>query len=357
MLSRYVREWNALDNLLVAVPIAILLYFIHADPALVFVFSGIALVPLASKIGQATEELSIHYGSHAGGLLNVTFGNIVEFFIAALALSHGLVEVVKASIVGTIIGNVLLGLGLALLFGGARYREQRFDTRTAGLNSTLLLLGATAILIPSAFYHFAASARTAQGAAEVEALSVLVAALLLALYLLSMLFSFKTHHYLYNHRLPSKPGWSVRQSLGVLALSTLMVALLAELFVSGIEPLASRWNLSQIFVGAVLVAVIGGATEYLSAIRAALSNNLELSIAMTIGSSIQTALFIAPLLVLGSALLGAPMTLVFPLFEILALLATVLIVNEISSDGQTNWFEGALLCTTYLIMAALFFFI
>lgn len=357
MLHRYVREWDRLDNLLFLVPIAFLLRFLGVDPALTFIASGIAIIPLAAKISQSTQDLSSYLGSHFGGLLNVTFGNIVEFFIAVLALSHGLVEVVKASIIGTIIGNVLLGLGLALLFGGARYREQRFDTRTAGLNSTLLLLGAIALIIPSAFSLFSPSGTASASASEVGLLSILVSALLLALYLLSMLFSLKTHPYLFNRRPADKPRWSQTRALLVLLVSTVLVAILSEWFVSGIAPLAYSWGWGPIFVGAVLVALIGGAVEYLAAMRAALLNNLDLSISMTIGSSIQTALFIAPLLVLGSAVAGQPLNLVFSPFEVLGLLATVLVVNEISSDGQTNWFEGALLCTTYLIMAGMFFFV
>ena len=352
----YWRRATWPDRLLLLAPLAIAAQLAGADPAIVFALSALALIPLAGKIGQSTEELSAYLGTHAGILLNVTMGNAVEFIIALLAIQHGLFGLVKASITGTIIGNVLAGLGLAFFVGGMRFAEQRFDTRNAGLNSTLLLLGVTAIVVPSAFFYFSPAAPGVR-AADAQSLSLLVAVLLLAIYSLSLLFSLKTHSFLFARPTDVKPRWSLPVTVAILAGSTLLAAWVSEIFVSGIAPVAAQWGLGQVFIGAVLVALVGSATEFLLAVRAALRNNLELSITMTIGSSIQTALFVAPLLVLLSAAMGTPMNLVFSLFELLALFASVLIVNEISSDGQTNWFEGALLGVTYLIMAGMFFFV
>lgn len=340
-------------------PLAALLASAAGMPApWVFVLSALGILPLSRLISRATHELAGHLGSYSGGLLNITMANAAEFIIALLAIRHGLVEVVKASIAGSIVGNILLGLGLALLAGGLKFRDQRFDTRTTGLTSTLLLLGVMAIVVPSALYLLPGAVPSPVLDARVSQLSLMVAALLLALYVLSMLFSLKTHSHLFEHA-PAprrRPRGALWRPAAVLLASTLLVAAVSELFIVGVRDVGASWGLGPLFLGAILIALVGNASEYMAAAAAALRNNLELSITMTVGSSIQMALFVAPLLVFASALIGPPITLAFGLIEILALGASVLVVNEISSDGQTSWFEGALLCVTYLILAGLFFF-
>jgi len=345
-----------LEAALIFVPITLALGWLHAPNMLIFISSILALIPLAGKMGEATEELAKYMGSNAGGLLNATFGNATELIIALLAINQGLFELVKASITGSIIGNMLFVLGLSFLVGGARYKTQSFNAKAAGVNSTMLLIAVASMLIPSAFYFFSQNGSHELVLWQTEEISLLVSILLIVIYLLSLLFSFRTHSYLFRKHSFEKAKWSKNFALLVLVVSTVLVGVMAEIFVGSIEPVAQQLGFSELFIGAIIVAIVGNAAEHITAIMASLKNDIDLVLSVTVGSSIQIALFVAPILVITSFLMGKPINLAFTLFEILAVFASVLIVNEIASDSECNWFEGAQLVTMYLIIAVLFFF-
>ncbi len=343
---------------LLSFPILLAAQLLAAPGIILFVLSIIAIIALAAQMGRSTEELAGHFGSTLGGFFNATFGNAAEFIIAIVAINAGLFDLVKASLTGSIIGNILFVMGASFFVGGLRYREQSFDVKQAGLNSTMLLIAVASMLVPSAFFFFAQSTPGHDIGVETEQLSLFVAVLMISLYVLSLVFSFHTHAYLFRKRLHEAPKGRADHAILVLLLSTVALALASEIFTHQLTGVAAQFNLSQIFMGAVVVALVGNAAEHMSALSAAKKNDLDLALAITIGSSIQIALLVAPLLVLVSYfILGTPLNLVFSLFEILAVFAAVLIVNEISSDGQTNWFEGAQLMAMYMILAGLFFFV
>ena len=350
-------EFGKMDLLLVFVPISLLLsYGGFANSTILFGLSIIAIMPLASKMGHATEELSKIYGGQVGGLLNATFGNAAELIIALIAINRGLEELVKASLTGSIIGNLLFVLGLSMFAGGLKHKEQKFSPNLAGLNSTMLLIAFMSIMIPSMF-HFVPLEHRGN---DESTLSMIVSVLLIGAYVLSMVFSLKTHNYLFREAVDEKPEkaeWSRNFSIAVLAISTIALALVSEVFVGQIETVAHQFGLTELFIGAIVVAVAGNAAEHIGSIMFALKNDIELSINITAGSSLQIAMFVAPLCVLAAEIMKKPMDLVFTPFEVIAVFASVLIVNEISSDGRCNWFEGAQLMIMYLIIAALFFFV
>jgi len=343
-----------MDILLVFIPITLALNVMGADSTVLFVSSLLAILPLAAKMGEATEELAKIYGGHIGGLLNATFGNAAELIIALLAISRGLVDLVKASLAGSIIGNLLFVFGLSIFISGMKYKEQKFSTHLAGLNSTMLLIAFMSIMIPSMFHFVPAEHR---GNDEVL-LSIGIAVLMLSAYLLSIIFSLKTHQYLFRTKDSNeKPHWSRNFAFGVLAVSTVLLGLMSEVFVGQIEQVAQNFGLTELFIGAIIVAIIGNAAEHLASVFFALKNDLDLAVNVTVGSSLQIAMFVAPVAVLAGILMGQPMNLVFTPFEVIAVFASVLIVNEISTDGRCNWFEGAQLVIMYLIIAVLFFFV
>ena len=342
------------DILLIFIPITFFLSFSHADSTILFISSLLAILPLAAKMGEATEELAKIFGGHIGGLLNATFGNAAELIIVLLAINKGLIDLVKASLAGSIIGNLLFVLGLSLFFGGLKFKEQKFSTHLGGLNSTMLLIAFMSIMIPSLFHFVPAEHR----GDDERILSISVSILLISVYLLSMIFSLKTHEYLFRSKEKGeKPHWSRNFAIAVLAFSTILLALISEVFVGQIESVAHTFGLTELFIGAIIVAVIGNAAEHIAAVFFALKNDLDLSINVTVGSSLQIALFVAPIAVLAGIALGQPMDLVFTPFEVIAVFASVLIVNEISADGNCNWFEGAQLVIMYIIIAVLFFFV
>ncbi|MFN7991244.1 MAG: calcium/proton exchanger [Candidatus Micrarchaeia archaeon] len=345
-----------MDLMLVFVPVTIALEAAGAGSTAIFCSSLLALLPLASKMGEATEELAKIYGGHVGGLLNATFGNAAELIIAILAVNKGLISLVKASLAGSIIGNLLFVFGMSAFIGGIKYKEQKFSTHLAGMNSTMLLIAFTSIMIPSLFHFVPVEHR----GDDEHILSMSVAVLLILLYGLSMLFSLRTHQHLFvtkeSHD-EEKPKWSRNKAVMILAASTIALGIISEIFVGQIEEFAHEFGLTELFIGAIIVAVVGNAAEHMSAVFFALKNDLELSMNVTIGSSLQIALFVAPLTVLAGAALGRGMDLVFTPFEVIAVFSSVLIVNEIASDGRTNWFEGAQLVIMYAIIAVLFYFV
>ncbi len=343
-----------IDLLLIFIPITLALSMIGADSTVLFASSLLAILPLAAKMGEATEELAKIYGGQIGGLLNATFGNMAELIIVLLALSRGLEELVKASLTGSIIGNLLFVFGLSILFGGMRFKEQKFSAQLARMSSTMLLIAFLSIMIPSMFHFVPVEHR----GNDEQVLSVTVAVLLLAVYLLSMLFSLKTHKYLFRSaEKGEKPYWSRNFAIMVLALSTAALGLMSEIFVGQVEHVAHDFGMTELFIGAIIVAVIGNASEHLAAVFFALKNDLDLSVNVTIGSSIQIAMFVAPVAVLAGLTMGRPMDLVFTPFEVIALFASVLIAKSIIRDGKCNWFEGAQLVVMYLIIAILFFYV
>jgi Ca2+:H+ antiporter len=306
-------------------------------------------------MGEATEELAKIYGGHIGGLLNATFGNMAELIIALIAISRGLEELVKASLAGAIIGNLTFVLGFSMLVGGLKFKEQKISTHLTGMNSTMLMIAFLSIMIPSMFHFVPVEHR---GNDELM-LSLVVSALLIATYLLSMVFSLKTHSYLFRAKEEKggKPKWGRNLSLGILLVSTIALGLVSEVFVGQVESVAKNFGLTELFIGAIIVALVGNAAEHLAALFFALKNNIDLSMNVTVGSSLQVAMFVAPIAVMAGALMGKPMDLVFTPFEVIAMFASVLIVNEITADSGCNWFEGAQLVIMYLIIAALFFFV
>ena len=347
-----------LNYLLVFVPVALgLEFFAPGAHTLIFIAACLAIVPLAGWMGRGTEHLAYHAGEGVGGLLNATFGNAAELIIAIMALQKGLYPVVKASLTGSIIGNILLVLGGSVLAGGLKYREQRFNPTAARAQSTLLTLSAIGMIAPAAFHYLAG-----QGAAVREgALSLEISLVLLAAYAAHLVFSLRTHRQLFAGEAAQAVGgpiWGIRKSLLVLAGATALVAWVSEILVGSVQEAASSFGMTRVFVGVFVVALVGNAAEHSTAIVAALKNRMELSLGIAIGSSLQIALFVAPVLVVLSYFIGPrPMDLVFTPAEVLAVFAAVLITGEIASDGETNWVEGVQLLAVYLILAMMFYFL
>jgi len=347
-----------LNLFFVFIPIALVLDFLHADPTAVFLTSALAIIPLAGLMGKATEHLTSHVGAGVGGLLNASLGNAAELIIALVALREGLHDVVKASITGSILGNILLVLGAAMAAGGFRYRQQQFNRTAAGMGASLLLLAAIGLVVPALFHYTASD----QGAAVERELSLEIAVILFIIYILNLVFSLKTHHHLFSgnadvmHEAGERP-WSQRKAVGVLAGVTIAVAVMSEVLVGAIEPAAKHLGLTQVFVGVILVALVGNAAEHSTAVLVAVKNKMDLAYGIAVGSSLQIALFVAPVLVFASYLFGRPLDLIFTPFEVAAVTIAVLVVGYTSSDGESNWMEGVMLLGVYLILAIAFYFL
>lgn len=358
---------NFLSLLLLFVPLSIVGHFLHWNAPTVFVMSCLAIIPLAAWMGTATEEIAVVLGPSLGGLLNATFGNATELIIALVALNAGLVDVVKASLTGSIIGNLLLVMGLSMLLGGLRYKEQEFQPTVARVNASSMNLAVIALLLPTAVDY------TSVGITEstIQRLSVAVALVLIGVYGLTLLFSMKTHTYLYDAGLADMepdeladvnlaedgenkvnlPLW-----IGVLLGCTLLVALESEFLVGTLEEATSQLGLSALFTGVILVPIIGNAAEHATAVSVAMKNKMDLSVSVAVGSSLQIALFVAPVLVIAGWFTGQPMDLDFKPFELVAVSVAVLITNSISSDGRSNWLEGTLLLAAYVVLGLAFYF-
>jgi Ca2+:H+ antiporter len=343
--------------LLLFVPVAVGLEFLAPERhLLVFATSSLAILPLAGWMGRATEQLAERMGEGVGGLLNATFGNAAELIIALAALRAGLHDVVKASIVGSIVGNILLVLGASMLAGGLRRPEQHFNPAGARSQATMLTLAAIALILPAAFQ--AAAGTTAEGLGR---LSVSISVVLLLVYLLFLVFSLVTHSALFaGSHVPEegKAQASVGRSAAVLAGATVAIAWMSEILVGAIEPTAHEFGLSNVFVGVFVVAILGNAAEHATAISAALKDRMDLSLSIAIGSSVQVALFVAPVLVLTSYFLGpAPMDLAFPTGLVLIVLLSVLITGQVAGDGRSDWLKGMQLLAVYLVLGLTFFFL
>ncbi len=344
---------SKLNLLLIFGPLAIASELLHASPVLVFTSASLGVVPLAGLIGEATEELATHTGPRLGGLLNATLGNAAELIITIFAIRAGLLELVKASITGSILGNLLLVLGLSVLAGGLKNGTQRFDRTQAGLNGTMLILAVIAILVPSIFGHAIEPDHEA-----VEELSIGVAVVMMLVYGLGVVYSFTSGQIdPLSHAPVREARWSVRTSLIVLLVSTLGIAWLSEVLVGSVDHVTENLGLSEFFVGIIIVPIVGNVAEHLVAVQVAMKNRMELSLAISLGSSLQIALFVAPVLVFISLLMGNPMDLIFNQFELIALAAASLIAALVALDGESNWLEGTQLLMVYLILAIAFFFL
>jgi Ca2+:H+ antiporter len=353
----------SLSWLLLIVPIAIALRFWPGaeNPTALFICSAIGIIPLAGWMGRATEVLAARMGEGAGGLLNATFGNAAELIIAVIALSKGLSGVVKASIAGSIIGNILLVLGLSVLCGGTKYSEQRFNRTGARTSVISLSLAAIALIIPTVFHMAAERSPSGWNPMMEQRLSLAIAVVLFITYFCVLGFSLKTHRHLFqgteSEVEKESEDWSRGKAIMVLLVATGFVALLSEFLVGTIESIRATFGITETFVGIIVVAIIGNAAEHSTAILMALKNKMDLSVGIAIGSSLQIALFVAPLLLFVSYLFGKPMNLEFSRPEVFAVVASVYILFQISGDGETNWIEGVQLLSVYVILGILFFYL
>ncbi|MEM7772039.1 MAG: calcium/proton exchanger [Cyanobacteria bacterium P01_E01_bin.6] len=344
--------------LLIFIPISILAQVLHWGELAVFITAGLAILPLAAWMGTATEEIAVVSGPTLGGLLNATFGNATELIIALIALRAGLIGVVKASITGSIIGNLLLVMGLSMLLGGLLFKEQSFQPVVARVNASSMNLAVIAMLLPTAVNY------TSEGIDEptIQTLSVAVAVVLIGVYALTLLFSMKTHSYLceVGEEHGSEEGDTSQPNLSlwvsVLLGATVLVAIESEFLVDSLSVATTQLGLTSLFTGVILLPIIGNAAEHATAVTVAMKNKMDLSISVAVGSTLQIALFVAPLLVIVGWFMGQPMDLNFNPFELVAVAVAVLIANSVSADGRSNWLEGALLLATYVVVGIAFFY-
>jgi Ca2+:H+ antiporter len=344
----------SLDWLLVLVPVSIVLEVAGGNELLVFLSSAGAIVPLAGLIGRSTEQLAIHTGPRIGGLVNATFGNVTELVICVFLILEDEVDIVKASLTGSILGNLLLVLGLSFLFGGLRHEEQSYNARSASIHATSLVLAVTALLMPALF----ALSQSAETHLQREVVSGAVAAVLIGLYVAALVFTLVTHEHMFRTPAPEEhPSWSRGKAVGLLLASTAVVALEAEFLVSSLGSALEDLGLSELFVGLIVIPIIGNAAEHSSAVLFALRDKVDVTLEIAIGSSTQIALFVAPALVFISLLVGHPMDFVFSTFEVAAVALSTVLVFMISVDGRSNWLEGAQLTGAYVIMAISFYFV
>jgi Ca2+:H+ antiporter len=346
--------------LLVFVPIAIgLEYVAHEHAVFIFLASALAIVPLAGWMGRATEQIAERTGEGIGGLLNATFGNAAELIIAVAAMRGGLYGVVKASLAGSIIGNILLVLGAAMLAGGLGRSEQHYNAAGVRSQTTMLTLAAIALIVPAAYRGVTRDA----GTVALGPLSAWISITLLVVYAANLVFSLGTHRALFTgsatgERQPHEQAWSAPRAVAVLALATAVIAWMSEILVGALEPTAAALGMSHLFIGVFVVAILGNAAEHSTAVVAARKDRMDLAFAIAIGSSVQVALFVAPLLVLLSyAISPAPMDLAFPPGLVLSVLLAVWICAQIAGDGRSDWLRGVQLLAVYLILAIVFFYI
>ncbi len=354
-----VKHWLGLGNILLIlalfIPAAIVLEFTHGNPVVIFVVTAVGVIPLAGMIGQSTESLAEKVGQRMGGLLNATLGNAAELIISLVALRAGLISLVLASITGSILGNLLLVLGLSLLAGGIKNGKQMFNRSNAGIDATLLILSVIALGIPSLF-NWALEPNFA----AVEGLSIGASIAMLVMYGLVVLYSFTSQP---NHDDPvmreahAPSGWSTTHALIILTVAVGLIVLLSEILVGAVQHVTETLGLSEFFIGIILIPLIGNAAEHLVAVQVAMKNKMDLSLSIAIGSSLQIALFVAPLLVFLSLLMGNPMQLEFNQFELAAVAAASFIAAFVSLDGESIWLEGAMLLMVYVILGLAFFFL
>ncbi|OGO37908.1 MAG: calcium/proton exchanger [Chloroflexi bacterium RBG_16_57_11] len=368
IVGKFFRE-QPVNLLLLALPLAILAEIGGRGEMWGFALSSLAIIPLAGLIGMSTEALTVYTGPRLGGLLNATLGNAAELIITIVAIREGLLELVKASITGSILGNILLVMGMSMLMGGLRNGIQRFDARHASRSAILLMLSVIALLVPSVL----SSSIGPTDSVQVETLSLGVAVIMIILYASALFFSFrdtnglvaeaittetpKVRHLEHGVEVSAEPTshWSLRTSLIMLVLSTSGVVVMSEILVGVVEPVVASLGVSEFFLGIILIPLIGNVAEHLVAVKMAIQNQMDLSVEIAVASSLQIALFVAPALVFISLVIGNPLQLIFNEFELLALIVGVLSTVMISMDGESNWLEGAELLAVYLILALAFF--
>jgi Ca2+:H+ antiporter len=339
--------------LALALPLTIAGSVFHWNEILLFALACLTIIPLAGIMGRATESIAIHSGPRVGGLLNATFGNAVELIIGILALKKGLHEVVQASITGSIIGNLLLVLGLSFLVGGIRHPVQQFSRMIASTNASMMMLGVViALVIPAIF--------TLNKPGIAGPLSVGVASITLLLYILGLYFSLFTHRKIFSYTESmeeEEAEWTLGKAIGILAVSSLIVGYVSEILVRTIETVSVTLGWSEIFIGVIIVAIIGNAAEHSSAILMAWNNRMDLSLEIALGSSLQIAMFVAPVLVFAGLAMGHPLHLIFSWPELAAMTLAVILVTLLAGDGESNWLEGAMALGAYLILGIGFYFL
>lgn len=357
---------NRLNWLLLAVPVT-LFFNIQGNVEMTFLFSMISIMPLAFLMGHATEEIALRAGENLGGLLNATFGNAVEIIIASIAIytafsdpdqAETMIVLVQASLIGSILGNLLLVLGLALLWGGIKFKIQSFNQSALSMNGSLLLLAILALIIPAAAHHTGSNV-TNENILELSRYASLA---LLVMYGLSLFFQFKTHSDLFHSTEEEsshheEPKMSIKDAWTLLILATILVGYMAELLVHSVDKAASEWGMPTLFIGVILLPFFGNAAEHFTAVIVAGKDKMDLSLAIAIGSSVQIAVFVAPLMVLFAWVMGVGLSLEFGLLETAATFMGVLVANFILNDGKTNWLEGAMLLACYVILALSFLLI
>ncbi len=344
--------------MLILVPISFVLSFVHL-PAVLFLVSCLAIIPLAGFMGTATEELAKYRGPAVGGLLNATFGNATELIIAIVALQANEVEVVKASIIGSIVGNILLVLGLSILAGGLKYKIQSFNQDLAGMHAAMLAMAVISLLVPALFVRSAGLSESPHDA-RVANLSLGVASVLLLLYISSLLFSLHTHESLFRSEETdeAEPAyWTQGKAMLVLLACTVVVAFESEFLVRSIEPVVKQWHVSTLFIGVIVIPIIGNAAEHSTAVLMALRNKMDISFNIAVSSGTQIAMFVAPLVIFVGLLIGHPATILFSNQELIAVTASVTIGALIALDGKCHWLEGAQLLAAYVIVALAFYFV
>jgi Ca2+:H+ antiporter len=354
---------SAIYLLVIFAPIAAALEVVHADHLVLFLVSSIALIPLAKLIGDSTEHLATHYGPTVGSLLNVTFGNAAEIIIGVVAISAGLLDLVKASITGAILGNILLIFGLSVIVGGFRYKEQSFSRENIGVQSSMLFLAIIGLAVPTILISTTLSSPL-ENQEQVQLLSDALAFILLIVYILGIVFTFITHKHLFTPPESAKDVqeshgtyWSKKKSFLLLAASMAGVIVVSEILVASVETTSKEFGFGELFVGAIIVGIVGNAAEHSSAILLARKGKIELSIGIAAGSGTQIALFVVPILVFAGIAMGQPFTLVFTLLELATIFLAAIILNLIVHDGKSNWFEGVMLTAVYIIIAIAFFFV
>jgi Ca2+:H+ antiporter len=374
---------SAVYFLLIFIPIAVILELVHAEHMVLFVVAALALMPLAKLIGDSTEYLAVDYGATLGSLLNVTFGNAAEIIIAVVAINAGLLDLVKASITGAILGNILLIFGLSILAGGFKYKEQFFNREHTGVQSSMLFLAVIGLAVPTVLAVTTLKPVDMNNHIRIQFLSDSVAFLLLVVYIAGIIFTVFTHKHLFFAEPPvevenemegqkklslgrkgTKGGrewiqerWGKKKSFVLLGVSMAGVVIVSEILVGSVEVTTKEFGFGELFVGAIIIGIVGNAAEHTSAIILARKGKIDLSIGIAAGSGTQIALFVVPILVISGIILGKPFTLVFTIFELVSIFLAAIILNLIAHDGKTNWFEGLMLTTVYVIIAIGFFFI
>ncbi|TMW62493.1 hypothetical protein Poli38472_005111 [Pythium oligandrum] len=342
-----------LNVMLLTAPFALWASLAHWGDTWIFLLNFVVLIPLANMLGEATESLAFHTGETIGGLVNATFGNAVEVVVAVLALSKGEINVVQSSLIGSVLSNLLLVLGCSFIAGGFAKKENSFNAVGASANSTLLILASFAMLLPSYIFYFSGSDSEESRVEKTLALSRVAAIFLLFMYMQLLYFQLFTHLHLFQGEggEDEEVDLSKRASLIVLLSSTLLVALFSEYLVGSIDGFASELNVSKSFIGIVLLPIVGNAVEHVTAIKVALHDKMELAMGVAVGSATQVSLFVVPVVVIAGWIMGRPMSLAFPQFEIMVYLMAIIIVYAIIADGKSNWLEGSMLLTAYALVA------